>query len=83
MDFLPPRFGHDCGSHRSGSFEAAALRQDPVGGVFVESIEDPYTLPAGMSDEDSVTLALARDAELDSGEVSPVSHSELMARLRG
>lgn len=48
-----------------------------------ESIEDPYTLSADMSDEDAIALSLSRDAEVESGEVSAISHSDLMARLRG
>jgi putative addiction module component (TIGR02574 family) len=48
-----------------------------------ESIEDPYTLSADMSDEDAIALSLSRDAEIESGEVSAISHSDLMARLRG
>jgi len=47
-----------------------------------ESIEDPYTLSAEMTDEDAIALALTRDAEVESGEVSALSHAELMARLR-
>jgi putative addiction module component (TIGR02574 family) len=48
-----------------------------------ESIEDPYALAIDQSDEDAVALALARDAELECGKVTPLSHSELMTRLRG
>ncbi len=48
-----------------------------------ESIEDPYALAIDQSDEDALALALARDAELESGEVSPLSHADLMTRLRG
>jgi hypothetical protein len=47
-----------------------------------ESVEDPYVLAADRSDEDAITLALARDAELESGMVTPLSHEELMTRLR-
>lgn len=47
-----------------------------------ESIEDPYTVSADRSDDEAIALAIARDEELESGTVSPVSHSELMARLR-
>jgi hypothetical protein len=47
-----------------------------------ESVEDPYLLAADRSDEDAISLALARDAELESGMVKPLSHGELMARLR-
>ena len=45
-----------------------------------ESVEDPYALAADRSDEDAV--ALARDAEMQSGVVAPISHSDLMTRLR-
>ena len=48
-----------------------------------ESIEDPYTLAADRSEEDAIALALARDAELESGEAKPLSHQDLMSRLRG
>ena len=48
-----------------------------------ESVEDPYALGADRSDEDALALALARDAELESGAVVPISHNDLMTRLRG
>lgn len=47
-----------------------------------ESIEDPYALMAERGDEEAIALAVARDQELDSGTVKPLSHSELMRRLR-
>lgn len=47
-----------------------------------ESVEDPYALAAERSDEDALALALARDAELESGAVAPISHGDLMTRLR-
>ena len=47
-----------------------------------ESIGDPYSLSADQDDEDAIVLALARDAEIESGEASPLSHSDLMERLR-
>lgn len=47
-----------------------------------ESIEDPYTVSADRSDDEAIALAIARDEEIESGLVSPVSHSELMDRLR-
>lgn len=52
-------------------------------GTIWESIGDPYYLAIDQSDEDALALALARDAELESGEVIPLSHSDLMKRLRG
>lgn len=47
-----------------------------------ESIEDPYALAADREDEEAIVLALARDAEIESGKVTPISHSDLMRRLR-
>ena len=48
-----------------------------------QSIEDPYVLAADRSDEDAIALALSRDAEMESGEVKPLSHEEFLLRLRG
>ena len=45
-----------------------------------ESSEDPYAFAADRSDEDAIILA--RDAELESGTLRPLSHVELMTRLR-
>jgi hypothetical protein len=47
-----------------------------------ESVEDPYALAAARSDEDALALAMARDAELESGAIAAISHSDLMSRLR-
>ena len=47
-----------------------------------ENIEEPYIAAADLTAEDAISLALARDAELESGTVSPLSHVELMSRLR-
>lgn len=47
-----------------------------------ESIEDPFELAVGMDDEEAVSLAEARDRELDSGAVSAIPHEDLMRRLR-
>ena len=46
-----------------------------------ESLEDPYDLTP-RSDEDSISLAWQRDAELEAGVVLPLSHAELMQQLR-
>jgi putative addiction module component (TIGR02574 family) len=48
-----------------------------------ESLEDPYIDAAYMSDEDAVRLAHQRDDEMDNGHTKPLSHNELMDRLRG
>ena len=47
-----------------------------------ESLEDPFALTVGRDDEEALALALARDAEIESGAVTALSHSELMQRLR-
>lgn len=47
-----------------------------------ESLEDPYDLAVGLEDEEAITLAEARDRELESGMVTAISHEEMMRRLR-
>ena len=47
-----------------------------------ESLEDPYELAVDLDDEEALALAERRDGEMESGVVTPVSHSELMSRLR-
>jgi hypothetical protein len=47
-----------------------------------ESIADPYVHDGQRSDQDAVSLALARDEELENGMVSPLSHEDLMQQLR-
>ena len=47
-----------------------------------ESIGDPHLAVEGMSDDEAIELALQRDAEIESGAVIPLTHQELMQRLR-
>jgi len=47
-----------------------------------ESLEDPYMLPPDISDDEAISLAKRRDMEIERGDVMPLSHKELMARLR-
>jgi hypothetical protein len=47
-----------------------------------ESLEDPYLLHADVSDEDAIALAKQRNEEIERGDVVPLSHKELMDRLR-
>lgn len=47
-----------------------------------ESIEDPYVLQVDRTDADAIAMAITRDADIASGAVSPLSHEELMRRLR-
>lgn len=47
-----------------------------------ESIGDPYSLRADGSEEMAVSLAITRDEEIESGRVVPLTHTEVMQRLR-
>jgi hypothetical protein len=40
------------------------------------------TLPILLSDDEEIVLAKQRDREIENGEVEPLSHSELMTKLR-
>jgi hypothetical protein len=46
------------------------------------SLEEPYTFAADLTDAEAIQLAKERDQELEKGLVSPLSHDELMSRLR-
>lgn len=46
------------------------------------SLEDPYELQCDLSDEAAIDLAIERDRQIESGEVKPVSHTDMMNRLR-
>ena len=48
-----------------------------------ESLEDPYIASTDISDKEAVRLARRRDDEIESGDVKPLSHNELMNRLHG
>lgn len=47
-----------------------------------ESIEDPYELKVDLSDDEAIDLAMVREEEIESGKVNPISHNEMMKRLR-
>lgn len=47
-----------------------------------ESLEDPYSLTVDFDDEEALALAEKRDQEIESGVVSSISHTDLMAQLR-
>jgi len=47
-----------------------------------ESIEEPYIFISDISDEEAIDLAKKRDEEIEKGNVTPLSHKELMDRLR-
>jgi putative addiction module component (TIGR02574 family) len=66
---------------------AAALRLPPKERAMLaeslwESLVDPFKIPALTDDTKAVELASQRDQQLETGEVQPVSHQEMMARLR-
>lgn len=48
-----------------------------------ESLESPYDSAVVPGDDEAIALAEARDREIESGAVKPISHAELMGRLRG
>lgn len=47
-----------------------------------ESLIDPFQVPAETDDSQVVALASERDRQIEAGEVQPLSHEEMMARLR-
>jgi putative addiction module component (TIGR02574 family) len=47
-----------------------------------ESLVDPFEIAAETDNAEAVALAMKRDRELETGEVQPLSHEELMSRLR-
>lgn len=46
------------------------------------SLEDPYKAQTELAEAAAIALALERDRQIESGEVQPRSHDELMIRLR-
>jgi putative addiction module component (TIGR02574 family) len=47
-----------------------------------ESLTDPFKIPPESDDAEAIALALERDRQLETGAVPPLSHEELMSRLR-
>jgi putative addiction module component (TIGR02574 family) len=47
-----------------------------------ESLVDPFEVPAVTDEAEAVAVAIERDRQLETGEVRPLAHEELMARLR-
>jgi putative addiction module component (TIGR02574 family) len=47
-----------------------------------ESLADPFEIPSEADDAEAVALAIARNRQLETGEVRPLTHEELMSRLR-
>ena len=47
-----------------------------------ESLADPNEIASPLNDADALTLAAERERQLQEGLVHPVSHEEMMARLR-
>jgi putative addiction module component (TIGR02574 family) len=64
-----------------------ALRLPPreralLAGSLWESLEDPSADDAPMDDAAVVALAVARDQQMEAGQVQHVSHEQMMTRLR-
>ncbi len=47
-----------------------------------ESLGDPSIIGTELDDETAPSFAIERDRQIEKNEVQPVSHSEMMARLR-
>lgn len=47
-----------------------------------ESLPDPFAGLPQYSDEEVLQTALERSRQIESGEVEPITHDELMKRLR-
>jgi len=47
-----------------------------------ESLEEPFVFSSDLSNEKAMELAKKRDQEIEAGVVTPLSHQELMGRLR-
>ncbi len=47
-----------------------------------ESLADPSEVPCQTDESAELAEVLDRDRQLQSGEVKPLSHAEMMARLR-
>ena len=47
-----------------------------------ESLEDPFLAFPDISEEESIKLAKLRYDEMENGNVTPISHQEMMNRLR-
>jgi hypothetical protein len=66
---------------------AEALRLPPkdramLAGSLWESLTDPFEVVGETGDAETVALAVERDRQIEAGEVQPVSHEEMMAKLR-
>jgi len=59
-----------------------AKQRAMLAGSLWESLTDPYQAPPQPDDAAALALALERDRELEAGEGHPVSHEEMMSRLR-
>ena len=62
---------------RLSPHDRAALAQ-----TIWESLEAPYLVATDMSDDEAVFLAKQRDMEIENGVVEPLSHKQLMSKLR-
>lgn len=59
------------------------IRERAILAAFLwESLDDPYAKVEELDDEEALALAEKRDAEIESGAVKPLTHAELMSRLR-
>jgi putative addiction module component (TIGR02574 family) len=67
------------------TFEALRLTPDQrahLAESLWASLEDPFKAPGDMNDQAALALSVERDRQIEKGEVHPISHEEMMARLR-
>ena len=50
--------------------------------IIWESLEDPFQQFIDISDREAIELSKLRNDEVESGKVIPISHNELMTKLR-
>lgn len=63
-----------------------ALKLDPksraiLAEIIWESLEEPWLGSSDVTDEESISLAIKIDEEIETGTVTPLSQKELMNRL--
>jgi hypothetical protein len=74
-----PVLGYDCAMVQLADVQkqAAALTPEERQGLLAYLLHDLRGLPEGADDEE----LMRRDAEMDSGEVTPLSHEEFLSQV--
>ncbi|RLD53728.1 MAG: hypothetical protein DRJ05_15955 [Bacteroidetes bacterium] len=64
-----------------------ALQLNPHDRAFLaqtiwESLDEPFVVASDISEKETIAMAKQRDAEIEQGHITPLTHKELMDRLR-